>query len=373
MTVAAPARQRGGRPLAVLGGVLGLWVLGRALLWESPFPLSLPPLDETLMARGPLTVETEPEPASEAAAVSSWSGLSPAASEADETPAPPSFRIFEPAALASRGAPIDQSAMHQLMWLAAISEPGEPSVPFVPSLLAPARSDTPSGPRPASLASGPRRWSLSGWVFLRQGSSGPAAVGGAAVPSYGASQAGGVLRYHLAPGSGHQPAAHLRPTSALRNTDEAELALGLAARPLARVPVALMGEARLRQRGEGVALRPAVLAVTEFPAQSLPRGFEAETYVQAGYVGGAGATAFADGQARITAPLVRIDPGTMRAGAGVWGGAQKGAARLDIGPTAQLDVPVGGGSARLALDYRVRVAGDAAPGSGLALTLSTGF
>lgn len=373
MTALPLQGKRGGRPLAVLGAVLGLWVLGRALLWESPFPITLPPLDEALMGRGPLTVVAGSAPSAGPAIAPVRSGLMPAASALPETPEPAPFRIFDPAALASRGAPIDESAMHQLMWLAALSEPGMATPPYTPAPRHQAGSRVTEPELPAPVAADRQRWSLSGWVFLRQGSTGPAAIGGAAAPSYGASQAGGVLRYRLAPGSTRQPAAYLRATSALRDADEAELALGLSARPLARVPVAIMGEARLRQQGSGVAVRPALLAVSELPQLDLAHGFEAETYFQAGYVGGVDATAFADGQARVTAPIARIDPGSLRAGGGVWGGAQKGAARLDIGPTAQLDLPVGEGGARLALDYRVRVAGDAAPGSGLALTLSTGF
>jgi hypothetical protein len=52
----------------------------------------------------------------------------------------------------------------------------------------------------------------------------------------------------------------------------------------------------------------------------------------------------------------------------------RGAARLgDIGPSASLRFPLDGGSARLAIDYRHRIAGNAAPASGVALTLSAGF
>jgi hypothetical protein len=64
----------------------------------------------------------------------------------------------------------------------------------------------------------------------------------------------------------------------------------------------------------------------------------------------------------------------VRAGAGAWGGAQKGASRLDLGPAATMGLGLGASaSARLALDWRFRVTGDAAPSSGPALTLSAGF
>ncbi|QQN74815.1 hypothetical protein [Croceicoccus sp. YJ47] len=106
---------------------------------------------------------------------------------------------------------------------------------------------------------------------------------------------------------------------------------------------------------------------------SLPLGIEAESYVQAGYVGGRDATAFADGQIRLSREIVRAGRTAVRAGAGAWAGAQSGAARVDVGPTVAALVPVGPGFARIAVDWRQRVAGDAEPGSGPVLTLSAGF
>ncbi len=60
-------------------------------------------------------------------------------------------------------------------------------------------------------------------------------------------------------------------------------------------------------------------------------------------------------------------------GAGAWGGAQDGAHRVDVGPTMRLDVTLGAVPARVLLDWRERVEGDAGPGSGAAVTLSTRF
>jgi hypothetical protein len=100
---------------------------------------------------------------------------------------------------------------------------------------------------------------------------------------------------------------------------------------------------------------------------------QAEIYGQAGYVGGYAASAFADGQARITRPVAAIGSANIRLGAGLWGGAQKGAARVDMGPSAELVLPLGRGTAHLKADWRLRVAGQAKPGSGPTLTLSAGF
>lgn len=218
------------------------------------------------------------------------------------------------------------------------------------------------------------RWSADGWLLLRHDTSTPLLSGR---PSYGRSQAGAVIRYRLALSSPLRPEAHLRASAALAGARERELAAGLSVRPLPGVPLRLIAEARASELDHGPRVRPAAYAVSEFPSLPLPLGARAEAYVQAGYVGGAFATAFADGQARIERPLVRVgrdETGTeVSAGGGAWGGAQKGSARLDIGPTAALAFRLGDARARLAADYRFRVAGDAEPSSGPALTLSAGF
>jgi hypothetical protein len=82
---------------------------------------------------------------------------------------------------------------------------------------------------------------------------------------------------------------------------------------------------------------------------------------------------YAGGQA--TARVLNVGPATLAAGA--WGSVQTGATqagtstvwRVDVGP--QVMVPVG--RLRLAADWRQRVAGNAAPGSGPVLTVSAGF
>ena len=123
----------------------------------------------------------------------------------------------------------------------------------------------------------------------------------------------------------------------------------------------------------GTEVRPAIFAVTEVPQMRLPLSVRGEAYVQAGYVGGDFATAFVDGQARLERQVARFGDSELTGGAGVWGGAQKGAARLDVGPTAGLSFRLGEARGHVAADYRFRVAGDAQPASGPALTVSAGF
>jgi hypothetical protein len=252
--------------------------------------------------------------------------------------------------------------------------------------LAPRGSDAPVPPAPAPflppaltlpVAAPPGRWSLDGWAFWRQGSS-AAPISQGRVPVYGASQTGAVLQYRIAPASGHDPRLYARAYRALVPQGETEGALGVSLRPFARLPLRVAGEARYTDAVFFNAFRPAGYAVTELPPQRLPFGAVGEIYAQGGWVGGPGATPFADAQASVTRELpwaARLTDDRLRMsfGAGAWGGAQRDAQRADIGPTLRLDTRIGKVPARVSVDWRLRVAGDAAPGSGVAVTVATEF
>ncbi|MHA6316672.1 hypothetical protein ACXYN8_03310 [Altererythrobacter sp. CAU 1778] len=214
------------------------------------------------------------------------------------------------------------------------------------------------------------RWSLDSWLFVRPGGGSKSIVSG---PTYGRSQAGAVARYRLAPSSPLRPALFARTTTALEGAREAESALGATIRPIAKLPISLAAEGRVSRFAERTELRPAAYAVTEIAPVEGPLGLRATTYAQAGYVGGRFATPFVDGQLSVDREVFRLETLPVRAGLGAWGGAQKGSGRLDIGPTASLGVSVGDVDARLSADWRFRVAGEAAPGSGPAVTLTAGF
>ena len=169
----------------------------------------------------------------------------------------------------------------------------------------------------------------------------------------------------------------MRVTKALSRNREGDVAVGLAGRLVPSIPLSAQAELRVSRNGTGTEVRPAAMVVTELAPVELPFGARAEMYAQAGYVGGDFATPFADGQAKVDRRVARFDLAgsrvNIRGGAGVWGGAQEGASRVDIGPTAGVDIAIGPAPARVAIDYRHRVAGNAEPRSGVALTLSTGF
>lgn len=215
------------------------------------------------------------------------------------------------------------------------------------------------------------RWSGDSWLLLREDSARSLVTGR---PAYGRSQAGAVLRYRLAFWSGYRPAAYARVSRSLDGSRGTEVAAGLTARPLPGVPLGVAAELRAYESAAGRELRPAAFAVTELPPVELPHGLRGEVYAQAGYVGGDFSTAFADGQGRVDGRVLRLGEGAeVRMGGAAWGGAQKNASRLDVGPSVTVAFSVGRASLRVAADYRFRVAGDAEPKSGPALTFSAGF
>lgn len=255
--------------------------------------------------------------------------------------------------------------------------------PSLTRLMPPSAQLSEAGPARESLpwastrAAHSGRWSIDAWGFYREGSD-AAPVSQGRVPIYGASQIGAIAQYRVRPSSRHDPRLYLRGYRAMIARGESEGALGGSLRPIPRLPLRAFAELRYTDTALGAELRPSAFLVTELPPQSLPADFSLEAYGQAGWVGGRAATPFADGQVSLVRELVRFAapggaPVRVSAGAGGWGGAQQDAQRLDIGPTIRVEWTMGRVPARLGIDWRQRVAGDAAPQDGLAATLSTSF
>lgn len=372
-----------GQPLLVLLALLAGWFGLRVVLWQAPFPAPLAVAADTVGELVAPVVRSAPVPGP------------------DETPAervvPPALPPREPMWL--EPAPIaPEPAALPPGWALAV----EPSPAFVPinpliagghlllaaatfsqfqmapelaALLGHGRAEPAPIPAFPQLAGDTartpsQRWSGDGWLLLRQDTTTPVTSGRG---SYGRSQVGAVLRYRLATSSGHRPAAYVRVSTALADGGDPEVALGVMGRPIPGVPVALAVEGRVARLDGGTEARPAAFAYSEFPPLKLPLRARGEAYVQGGYVGGKFATAFVDGQVRIDREVATLGPAELRAGGGAWGGAQKGAERLDFGPGATVALELGGAPLRMSADWRFRVAGDADPSSGPALTVSTGF
>lgn len=385
MTAAGPPglALRGG-PLIMLLALLAVWAVLRAAWWENPFatpaaalggppPAALAP--RSLAAPELLSGAIFPNVAYDPAAA----GLPVPGGEVAGVPR--AVRTLRPRRLVTY-------APAPALYLPGISPfpslpPGSPRAAASPALAVEAQEQPPSlaaaqlPPGPATAK--PDRWSLDIWSFYRQGSEAGVPVPQGRAPIYGASQMGTVLQYRLAMLGGHAPRLYLRGYRALIAGGESELALGASLRPLPKLPIRVAAEGRYTAPEVGDAeLRPAAYAVTELAPVPLPLGTRLEAYAQGGWVGGRNSTYFADGQASVTRAIGLVgrmsrDAVRLSLGAGAWGGAQKDAQRLDVGPTARVDFRLGRVPARLSVDWRQRVAGDAAPGSGMAATLSAGF
>ena len=219
-------------------------------------------------------------------------------------------------------------------------------------------------PRPAPSATLPSRWSASLWLVARGGSGiAPGSSGG----QLGGSQAGVRIAYLL--DRKRRIALAGRVTTPLGNGLR-EAALGVEWQPT-RLPVRLVAEERIAL--DGGRSGPALGVVGGIGPVAIPLGFRLEAYGQAGIIRRTDTEAYADGALRVARPIATIGAARIDLGAGAWGGAQRGAARLDVGPSLAVTVPLSKHPVRLTLDWRERVAGSARPGSGPALTLGTDF
>ncbi|WP_164115257.1 hypothetical protein [Sphingorhabdus sp. Alg239-R122] len=238
-------------------------------------------------------------------------------------------------------------------------------------------------PAPAISTSRPGRWSLQGWAFVRQGGQALSVGQG----QYGGSQFGVTGRYTPNPQSKRPVHLYARLASSLPDGGrpgfgDADVALGAVVRPLPAIPAALAAEQRFGL-GKNARTRPAAYAVTQIPPVNLPARFSADIYAQAGAVGVKDTQLFFDLQMVAERKIARQGKADVSMGAGLWSGGQTGeknatgardnTVRLDIGPRASVRFPVARGRAKLSLDWRRRISGNAQPGSGVALTLATDF
>jgi hypothetical protein len=235
-----------------------------------------------------------------------------------------------------------------------IDEPAGPGAVFQPVAQVVATPFTP----PVQPATG--RWQASGWVMTRRG----AVAGG---PMLGGDQLGVRIGYRA--DARRRITLYARATAPLGIAGR-ELAAGASWRPT-RLPLEVAAEYRVGLDGTGSG--PAIGVAGGVDGMRIPHGFRLEAYGQAGAIWRDRAEPFADAMLRVTRPLDLRPVTALALGGGVWGAAQRGAARLDVGPSAVARVPLGDRAVRVALDWRERVAGDARPGSGPALTIGADF
>jgi hypothetical protein len=237
--------------------------------------------------------------------------------------------------------------------LAAMSMPPLQSTVVTPPLSVPA----------APKRSGIDRVQLTAWTLLRAQSAGIAgsqslASGG----SLGASQAGARLTYNFT----RQIAATFRTSSEVGRRG-GEVAAGVRIRPVAAIPLWIDAERRQRVGRYGGGRNAfALFFEAGVYGRRVPLHFLLDGYLQGGVVGFRRRDGFVDGALTLTRPVYK----QFSAGFGVWGGAQPGLYRVDAGPRVTMRVR---NNLRVHFDWRQRLAGNAVPGSGPAVTLAGDF
>lgn len=319
-----------GRPLRFLGATLALWTMGRvAFLLPSQPGLDVAGVAPMAMAE-PRTL-----------------ALTPARSS------PVRMAPFH-----RRPALLPSSAVVPPVTVAAAM--AVPAVQVeIPEAVMPSLLPLPIIPTSPPLPAPPDRWSAGLWAVARQG-------GGALLPGgqLGGTQAGVRILRRL---DRHGDLSAGLRLSAPSQGPGREMAVGLDWKPARRLPVRLIVEQRIAlDAGPG---GTALLAVAGYGPRNLAPGVTVTAYAQGGMVARGTVEPFADGAARVSTSLTPA----IDLGLGIWGGAQRDAQRLDVGPTLGIALPVGDRRVRLSLDWRQRMAGRAAPDSGPALTLAGDF
>ncbi len=337
--------NRRGRPLRFLALVCTGWIgLRVALLWHATGSLT-----QAIEAMVPFALNAE-----------SPSGPAMPTALADVATAMPGRRAVPPAAVAREQLPAPYrdpyDARKAQLAMVALIRYGDPEYVGGPPQAAPVRIAEPAAP--PSLG-----WSGALWVLGRRSGSQAAAPGASQL---GGGQAGIRIAYGTGPRGALAFAGRL--TSPLEGPGR-EASVAIEWQPT-RLPVRLVVERRVSldggSGGPGAGLIAGVYS-------EIPSGFRIEAYGQAGVVLRDRTEPYADGAARVLRPVRERKGASLSIGAGTWGGAQRGVSRLDIGPAAVLDFPAGDQHMRLAIEWRQRVAGNALPGSGLAVTLGADF
>lgn len=338
-----------GRPLRFLGVVLSGWIGLRVfLLWPA---LDTPP--GMIRAILPRRLVASRRPHAARPLVRSLAhGHGPSGPPPVAAPMAPDGR-HAPDPAGARFAPLSK--------LRSV-DPGRPNplVAILPGLPRAVLREPPT----AAKTQVPSRLSGSAWLVARGGAGiAPGGVGG----QLGGSQAGARLAYLV--DRRHLITIAARVATPLGHGPR-EAAIGVEWQPT-RVPVRLVAEQRFAldggRGGPGLALVGGIGPV------DVTHGFRLEAYAQAGAIRRSGTELYADGAVRIAHPLGMVGEMAFDLGAGAWGGAQRGAGRLDLGPSLGVSLPLGKQRVRVMLDWRQRVAGAARPGSGAALTLGSDF
>jgi hypothetical protein len=212
------------------------------------------------------------------------------------------------------------------------------------------------------------RLQLYTYSFWRNGNA--EGSGLAASPQYGGSQSGVIATYRISPSQMPEIAILGRIAAVPNALSDTEFAAGLRIKPSKNVPFTLSAERRIRLNQPDANAFYVAGSKEDIP---LKYKFSARGFAQAGIIMGRQGDQFYDAGVRIDRPLLTQKRSAIFAGIGSWAGGQRGAGRLDFGPAIRSEIKAGNVNVHISADWRFRVAGNASPKSGPALTISSGF
>jgi hypothetical protein len=151
-----------------------------------------------------------------------------------------------------------------------------------------------------------------------------------------------------------------------------EAAFGVNLQRKGRVPIEVGLERRVAIDAEGRKAFAIILAAGVYDLK-MAKKLHLNGYAQTGLVGIRSRDGFVDGALQLDRSVTKFGSSAIDLGGGAWVSAQPTLARLDIGPTATLHLRAGDKNLRIVGGWRFRVAGNAAPGSGPAVSVGTNF
>ncbi len=374
--------------LRFLGGLAGLWVLFRAPVLIAEFAPSPDFVPDVIAATRAMLPEQRPQHASllvplppplsarlvtspPAAQMTpppvlavSQPGSAPDNMTAAGSPGPRSSNLSTPTTAGSDAGLIAEAAYAELR--AGNRRAGARGLDHA---IAEGGSDPRLGQWRADRALLDQRWSGSAYALLGRGKGD---IGLAGAPQLGGSQLGARLGWRIDPLARRPVDVVARVAAPVGRAAQpgTQAAIGVEWSPVPGLAIA----AERAIAANGGARNAWIARISGGTnGRKLGGGMELDSYAQAGVIGARRRDPFIDAIARISRPVPFAPQGRVKPGVGLWAAAQPGAQRLDVGPSLGAEIRVGDMVVSADLDWRWRVAGNARPDSGPAVTIRTGF
>jgi hypothetical protein len=371
-------KRRASHPLTSIIALIAFWVVGRSLV----LAVGLPLVD--------IKVATNPKPA-RPASVPHKSGLAFISAVTSAYAAPRLWNengYFTPVIMTSHQAvhigapPLPQKFVTRQQTkerveatsLVSLQPTNDPAATAIPrQAMFSARSSAATPPIVPALfppSGTPRRLGLSTWILWRPEGVAPF---NPLAQQLGGSQAGArfslpVLRV----GKGATGNVYARVVTPLAQKGGKEMSVGTSLRIGKSIPVEISVERRLALSSGGRNAWAALVS-SGVSDKSLGGAFTVNGYMQAGVVGLKSRDAFIDGEVNMMRALSTRSSFRPEIGVGLWGAAQTGIDRIDIGPVITVRPKIGGTTVRVSTSWRWRASGDVLPRSGIALSIGADF